>query len=182
MASANAIRSTVDDRDLPNEKQTTLGLYLTASDAATALQADPTIVFLDVRDPIEIAFVGHPTPIDANVPIAFATHNFDITKGSYRMEPNKDFLIEAEVIVARKGGGTDRPVFVMCRSGGRSAVAANTLAAHGFTNVWNVVEGFEGDTDTAGTRSVNGWRNAGLPWVYGLSAEQAWRPSGDRSD
>jgi rhodanese-related sulfurtransferase len=64
----------------------------------------------------------------------------------------------------------------MCRSGGRSAAAANALAKAGYTNVWSLVEGFEGDKDAAGKRTANGWRNAGLPWDYKLTTGQAWLP------
>lgn len=33
----------------------------------------------------------------------------------------------------------------MCRSGGRSAAAVNLLAGAGFTNVYNITDGMEGD-------------------------------------
>ena len=58
-----------------------------------------------------------------------------------------------------------------------SASAANALANVGYTNVWSLVEGFEGDKDSAGMRAVNGWRNAGLPWSYKLKPSQAWVPA-----
>ncbi len=36
----------------------------------------------------------------------------------------------------------------------------------GFTNVFNILEGFEGDLDEQQRRGAfNGWRHAGLPWV-----------------
>ena len=50
----------------------------------------------------------------------------------------------------------------------RSARAADVLAKAGFTQVYNVVEGFEGDYGKTGRRDVNGWKNAGLPWTYKL--------------
>ena len=88
--------------------------------------------------------------------------------------PNKDFISQAERIISREGIGKDGTIFVMCRSGGRSAMAAKALAQAGYTNVWNLVEGFEGDKDDQGVRSLNGWRNAGLPWIYKLTPQQAW--------
>ncbi|MDH3666843.1 MAG: rhodanese-like domain-containing protein [Paracoccaceae bacterium] len=70
------------------------------------------------------------------------------------------------------------PVFVICRSGGRSAIAARQLVDAGYTNVWNLVEGFEGDKNPeTGQRELNGWRNAGLPWAYKLSSDTAWQPA-----
>ena len=63
----------------------------------------------------------------------------------------------------------------MCRSGNRSAKAADLLAKAGYTKVYNQVEGYEGDKakegDTKGKRTVNGWKNAGLPWNYHLDKD-----------
>jgi hypothetical protein len=61
---------------------------------------------------------------------------------------------------------------VMCRSGGRSAMAVNMLAEAGFTNVYNITDGMEGDTVEdplslyQGQRLRNGWKNSGVPWTY----------------
>lgn len=173
-ASGRGIRSSVDAATLPEAKRTSLGLYLTPADAAAALQADPSILFLDVRDLIEIAFVGHPTAVDAIVPFEIATHEYDEAAGGVRMVPNTDFVAQVERVVARERLGRDAPIFVMCRSGGRSAAAVNALAAAGYTNVWNLTEGFEGDKDSSGGRVLNGWRNAGLPWTWRITREQAW--------
>jgi rhodanese-related sulfurtransferase len=68
----------------------------------------------------------------------------------------------------------------MCRSGTRSAKAANVLYDLGYENVYSVVDGFEGDTSkegpAAGHRTVNGWKNAGLAWTYTIRPEQAYPP------
>jgi rhodanese-related sulfurtransferase len=54
----------------------------------------------------------------------------------------------------------------LCRSGGRSHNAAALAKQNGYTEVYNVLEGFEGDKDAHGHRNtVGGWRKAGLPWV-----------------
>lgn len=53
---------------------------------------------------------------------------------------------------------TDRPVLVMCQSGGRSALAAEHLRALGMDNI----------TDVAG--GLNAWRQAGLPIISQTSA------------
>ena len=73
-------------------------------------------------------------------------------------------------------------ILAMCRSGGRSAIAANLLAQAGFTNVYNVVDGMEGDAvkdpDSLflGQRLVNGWKNSGLPWTYDLTPDRLSLP------
>ncbi len=50
----------------------------------------------------------------------------------------------------------------LCRSGVRSAAAANAAAAAGFS-AYNVLEGFEGAPGPSGDRTINGWKNRGLP-------------------
>jgi rhodanese-related sulfurtransferase len=62
--------------------------------------------------------------------------------------------------------GRDAPLMLLCRSGVRSHHAATAAALAGFTRVYNVLEGFEGDQDEDGRRgTVGGWRHAGLPWT-----------------
>lgn len=59
-------------------------------------------------------------------------------------------------------------VMFICRSGVRSIAAADAATAAGYTNCYNVLEGFEGDKDAKGHRNtVGGWRHAGLPWHQG---------------
>ena len=65
----------------------------------------------------------------------------------------------------RSRGPGDVP---LCRSGARSNNGANLAAASGYTNAYNILEGFEGDKDANGHRNkVGGWRFAGLPWTQG---------------
>jgi rhodanese-related sulfurtransferase len=54
---------------------------------------------------------------------------------------------------------------MLCRSGARSALAAEMLIKEGYTNVYNILDGFEGDKDESGHRNtINGWRFHDLPW------------------
>jgi rhodanese-related sulfurtransferase len=56
-------------------------------------------------------------------------------------------------------------VYLICRSGKRTVEAGLALEAADFTDVTNILEGFEGDLDERFHRSTkNGWRQAGLPW------------------
>jgi hypothetical protein len=56
-------------------------------------------------------------------------------------------------------------------------MAVNTLADAGFTRVFQIVDGMEGDAVTEpgslyqGKRMKNGWKNSGLPWTYQVDPE-----------
>jgi rhodanese-related sulfurtransferase len=75
-------------------------------------------------------------------------------------------------------------LMVMCRSGGRSAIAVNFLAQAGFKHAYNITDGMEGDAVVdptsifQGQRLVNGWKNSGCPWTYKLTPERMVLPSG----
>ena len=59
----------------------------------------------------------------------------------------------------------NRAVVLICRSGQRSIAAGVELEKAGFSEVYNVLEGFEGPLDDSHHRgSVGGWRKEGLPW------------------
>lgn len=172
---AAEIKSDVDPKSVSEARATSLGLYLSPKGAFKALQDNPKIVFIDVRDPIEIAFVGHAVGTDKNIPVAIASHEFDAERGKYKMKANPNLLAEVKALVEQEGVTKKDPIFVACRSGGRSGKVARKLIKAGYTNVWNLVEGFEGDKNKEGVRAVNGWRNANLPWTYKLSKEMAWQ-------
>jgi rhodanese-related sulfurtransferase len=152
---------------LPADKKTTLGLYLTAKEAYQKWQATPEqAIVLDVRTPEEYLFIGH-AEMAWNIPLAAQSYEWDTEKKQFPMRPLPDFVARVQKIA--KSGDT---LFVMCRSGGRSAMAVNALAKAGFKNVYNITDGFEGDAvknpDSVfdGQRLVNGWKNSGLPWTY----------------
>lgn len=171
------IKTSVDASTLSESRQTPFGLYLTPANAHAALEDDPSIIMIDVRDPVEISFVGHPSGMDANVPLATATGEFNSKRGAYNMVENKNFLADVEAFMARQGYKKTDRIFVTCRSGSRSATAARLLHSVGYTDVWNLTEGFEGSIDKqTGGRTKDGWRNAGLPWSYKIPATAAWQP------
>ncbi len=125
---------------------------MTATEVFERLQADPDAVLLDVRTMAEWNWVGVPLAANARF-VQWATW-----PGG---QPNPNFVEEAI-----GGLAPSTPIYVICRSGGRSAAAAEVLAAHGFTNLTNVSDGFEGDLDNDGHRT-GGWKGAGLPWKQG---------------
>jgi len=163
--------------DVPKGKQTTLGLYMTAAEAYDAWKADSAHVrVLDVRTPEEYLFVGHPE-MAWNIPLALQSYAWDEERKHFAMKPNPDFLAEVKAWAK-----PDDRILVMCRSGGRSARACDELAEAGFTNVYTIVDGMEGDVEKdpaspdVGKRVVNGWKNAGLPWTYKVDHDRVRWP------
>lgn len=123
---------------------------LSPSEAYNLLQLAPTAKLVDVRTRPELELVGR-IPGSTHIEWAFYPD----------MRPNPDFLTQL-------GHQIDREALVMfiCRTGGRSHNAAALATQSGYTNCYNVLEGFEGATDGAGQRGkINGWKVAGLPWV-----------------
>ena len=164
--------SAAEDMQLPERKQTTLGLYVTAAQAYEMWKAAPDQVkVIDVRTPEEYAFVGHPE-MAWNIPLAFVTYQRKDGKTAYDVMWNADFVAEVKGIA----GPTDI-LLVTCRSGDRSAMAVDKLAAAGFTNAYTIVDGVEGDkvedpgSVFVGKRMRNGWKNS-APWVYGFDPEK----------
>jgi rhodanese-related sulfurtransferase len=104
---------------------------------------------------------------------------WDGVKGTFKLELNPEFLPEVRRRLSAKGLKPADPIVLICRSGDRSAAAANLLAEAGFKNVYSVVDGFEGDLagegPKAGQRVVNGWKNAGLPWSYKLDRTKMYK-------
>ena len=82
---------------------------------------------------------------------------------------NPNFVTEVrKVMLGGVGMGihsNDAPVVLICRSGKRSLEAGNLLIDKEFKEVYNIVEGFEGELDDNHHRSTQGgWRFHGLPW------------------
>ena len=104
-----------------------------------------------MRSGEERKFVGH---VPDSLHVAWATGT--------ALTRNPRFVRELEA----KVGGKESVVLLLCRSGKRSALAAEAAAKAGFTQVYNVLEGFEGEIDALQHRGVaDGWRFRGLPWI-----------------
>ena len=107
-------------------------------------------LLVDVRTTEERKFVGH-VPESLHVPWATGT----------ALTRNPRFVRELEAKT-----GKDATILLLCRSGKRSVLAAEAAAAGGFSKVFNVLEGFEGEIDVECHRGGgDGWRFRGLPWV-----------------
>ncbi len=177
----------VTEKQVPKSKATKAGLYVTAKNAYDALKEQgDKILFLDVRTRGEVAYVGMPTIADANVPLKFTSkkYDWDDKKNTFKMMLNSDFVDDAMQRLKEKGLTKEDIVFVMCRSGGRSAKAADMLTEAGFTKVYSVIDGFEGDSvksgDNKGKRTVNGWKNSNLPWSYSMDKNKMYFKSKDK--
>jgi len=109
------------------------------------------VLLVDVRSNEERKFVGH---IPGSLHVAWATGT--------ALTRNPRFVRELE----SKIGGKEAVALLLCRSGKRSALAAEAASKAGFTCIFNVLEGFEGEIDAQQQRGkADGWRFHGLPWV-----------------
>lgn len=122
------------------------------------VNSNQRVVMIDVRSSMEFLFVGHPRG-SVHVPWIDAPE----------WTVNPDFVTEVRKVMLGGIGmgehGGDAPVVLICRSGKRSLEAGNLLIKNGFTEVYNVTDGFEGELDQDHHRStVGGWRYHGLPW------------------
>lgn len=134
-----------------------------ASEAWSRLKGDPRAVLVDVRTAAEWAFVG--VPDLSLIGKRLLTQEWQTFPDS-RIDPA--FATRLSDALAAAGASKDDEIFFICRSGGRSRMAAEVLSAEGFRRCRNVAEGFEGPLDSSRHRSqVAGWKAAGLPWLQG---------------
>jgi len=118
---------------------------------AWRLSSEQGVLLVDVRSNEERKFVGH-VPGSVHVPWATGT----------ALTRNPRFVRELE----NKIGGKDVVALLLCRSGKRSALAAEAASKAGLTCIFNVLEGFEGEIDAQQQRGkADGWRYHGLPWI-----------------
>ena len=123
--------------------------HLKPREASEFLHGHPDAVLIDCRSEMEFLFVGHPT---GAVHVAWNDGpDWDI---------NPHFVGQV-----KKVASMNRPVVLICRSGQRSVAAGVALENAGFSEVYNVLEGFEGALDESHHRgTLGGWRREGLPW------------------
>ena len=133
-------------------------LEINPLEAQALLTEQPSARLIDVRSKMEFDYVGHPI-VAIHVP----------WKEFPSWDENPNFCDGVrKALVASGIDGLDTPVLMLCRSGVRSKNAGNTLIKEGFGQVYNVLEGFEGDKNADGQRGkAGGWKVAGLPWAQG---------------
>ena len=123
--------------------------HLNPKEAYDFLHQNPEALLVDCRSEMEYLFVGHPAGAH---PVAWN----DGPDGTI----NPHFVGQMQKIAS-----VNRPVVLICRSGQRSVDAGISLRNRDFSEVINVLEGFEGPIDEQHQRSkISGWRFHGLPW------------------
>lgn len=118
---------------------------------------------IDVRSIAEYVFIGHPE-MAYNVPLSFWNEM------DQAFVPNQNFVED----IKKRFNPEDKLIFI-CRSGGRSMRAAQLMNDAGYTSVINVNEGFEGRIDENGYRTLGGWKNRNLPYVYDQKEELRYK-------
>lgn len=125
---------------------------LLPAEARQLMESAPGAKLVDVRTRAELDWVGK---IPGAIEIEWQTYP--------GMKFNPHFMPQLEQQVEKEA----LTIFI-CRSGARSHNAATLATQNGYSDCYNVLEGFEGDRDTNEHRNVlNGWRNSGLPWKQG---------------
>ena len=158
-------------------------LAVTPQETFDLVQQQPDqMLFVDVRDPIEIMFIGFTDVAQANIPFMLADRSrFMDDKQHFVMDKNPEFAAQIEAALKAKGLDKDALIITMCRSGSsRGKPSADYLMSQGFTNVKYIDHGFQGSSakggDKPGMRIVNGWQNDGLPWSMKINPEKIYRP------
>lgn len=127
---------------------------LSPIEAFTEMGDIANAVLIDCRTPAEWHLTGTPDLSSLNKQVAL------IPLSDETGRPNPDFIEKVGEIASE-----DVPLLLLCRVGGRSANACNMLASAGYTNLANILEGFEGRADDNGHRnSFEGWKFHQLPW------------------
>jgi rhodanese-related sulfurtransferase len=127
------------------------------------LAANPRAVLVDVRTRAEWAFVGIPdlTALGRQV-VPFEWQSFPDSR------IDAQFVERLSAALAAQGTAPDDEIYFICRSGGRSRMAAEAMTEAGFGRCFNVSDGFEGPLDGARHRGrIAGWKHAGLAWIQG---------------
>jgi rhodanese-related sulfurtransferase len=130
---------------------------LAPKNAWELLASDKAAMLVDVRSEAEWAFVGVPDLARLGKrPLLVSWQTYP------GMRPNPDFAAQ----IAKAVPDRDTTLVFLCRSGGRSAAAAEAVTASGYRRCFNLSEGFEGNPDAERHRGrTGGWKAAGLPWT-----------------
>lgn len=117
---------------------------------------DPDALMVDVRTFAESYWVG--------VPDLSAVTSRDVPLIPWELVPGKanpDFMAH----IHAEAPDPHQAIILFSRAGERADRAGAALLAVGYTRVYTITHGFDGDRDPAGHRAtLNGWRAAGLPW------------------
>ena len=152
MSSTNDILSQAQQR--AQATQLPYAGAVTPQEAFALLQQDATIKLVDVRTKAERDWVGQVVlPPEQHLAVQWNLY----PEGT----PNPQFLQQLASVT-----DTNTVILFLCRSGVRSRHAAKLATENGYTQCYDILEGFEGNKDAQGHRkTVEGWCKQGLPWV-----------------
>jgi rhodanese-related sulfurtransferase len=132
--------------------------HLNPKQAWELLQHEPRAILVDIRSTMEYLFVGHPK---GSIHIPWMDEP-DWTVNPDFVRRVRELMLGGAICDSDSGCA---PIILICRSGKRSLEAGRKLIEAGFGEVFNVLEGFEGELDDDHHRStLGGWRHAALPW------------------
>ena len=139
------------------------------------------MIFIDVRDPVEIMFTGFTDAVDSNIPYQMVDRTrWNEKKGVFMMNMNANFAEEVKTLLKKKGLTKDARIVTMCRSGSaRGKPSAEYLKKNGFSGAQYLINGFQGSSikkgDHQGMRVKNGWQNSGMPWQKKANPKKIYR-------
>ena len=111
---------------------------------------------IDVRTKPEWVYVGVPDLSSINKNVIFISWQVYPEMGTNKFFENQ--ILETNI-------KKDDNLCFICRSGNRSNDAANFLISRGFSNCFNVIDGFEGKLNHDQQRAlIDGWQFNNLPW------------------
>jgi len=132
---------------------------VTCQEAWDVLENNPAAVLVDVRTQVEWQLIGKPDLSSINKEPVYL--QWVTMQGM-----NENFIDELQAELDERGVAKDTSIYFICQSGGRSKMSAMQCAAVGYSQCFNLAEGFEGELDEQQHRnSISGWKVAGLPWV-----------------
>jgi hypothetical protein len=107
-------------------------LAITAADAfAKVRQADSRVLFVDVRDPVEIMFVGFTDAVHVNIPYLIVDRNaWNAEKGVFKTYQNPDFAARIKAELDKRGLGCRYRNHHHVPLGQRAGRAERKLPAH----------------------------------------------------
>lgn len=135
---------------------------ISPQEAFEILKKDPNSVLIDVRTYEEFNFVGFVNAVDFNERIVLLPWQL-----FPQMEENPAFDDSLEESLQKLLGDKSKEatLLFLCRTGGRSHMAAFHTQNLGYENCYNILSGFEGDFNNEQQRGkVNGWKASNLPW------------------
>ena len=158
-------------------------LSVTPTEVWSLVQQDADqLLFIDIRDPVEVMFVGFTDAVDINIPFKLVDRTqFNEDKAIFSMYSNPNFVSDIEQALTAKGLDKNALIVTMCRSGSeRGKPSAEYLLTQGFTNVKYVDHGFQGSAVKEGVmkgfRTINGWQNSKLPWSSTINSNKINKP------